>query len=389
MVLKRKAFTLIELLVVIAIIAVLISLLLPAVQSAREAARRAQCTNNLKQIGLAVHNYISSNDAVPPVMIMYSQCLGTWDCGQHHSLLARILPFLEQNAIYNSINWMVSERWGGQTGSDQSPSMNGSYISCDTWGCMNASAIANQISSFMCPSDTGIANLGYFVFTPGGDHHSQSRYNYPYNVGLNPFQGGATGGAINGPAYFPTWNKAPGAPAALVGLSAESPVTLAKFTDGTSNTAVFSEWVRGDAIGPPNSADGLGVVYSFPSGTSVTSFAGQGMQNDFQISQACQRTGHALQNWTWKGDWWISGQSSTYTHTNTPNRLSCYYNNDSIGQPWSAAVNAIAAASRHPGGVNMAFADGSVHFIKTSVSPQAYYGLATPGGGEIVSSDSY
>ena len=117
MVLKRKAFTLIELLVVIAIIAVLISLLLPAVQSAREAARRAQCTNNLKQIGLAIHNYISSNDAVPPVMIMYSPCLGSWDCGQHHSILARILPFLEQNAIYNSINWMVSERWGGITGS--------------------------------------------------------------------------------------------------------------------------------------------------------------------------------------------------------------------------------------------------------------------------------
>ena len=116
MVPKPKAFTLIELLVVIAIIAVLISFLLPAVQSAREAARRTQCTNNLKQIGLAVHNYISTNDAVPPVMIMYSQCLGSWDCGQHHSILSRILPFLEQNAIYNSINWMVSERWGGHDG---------------------------------------------------------------------------------------------------------------------------------------------------------------------------------------------------------------------------------------------------------------------------------
>jgi prepilin-type N-terminal cleavage/methylation domain-containing protein/prepilin-type processing-associated H-X9-DG protein len=397
MALKRKAFTLIELLVVIAIIAVLISLLLPAVQSAREAARRAQCTNNLKQIGLAVHNYISANEAVPPVMIMYSQCLGQWDCGQHHSALARMLPFLEQNAIYNSINWMVSERWGGQTGTDLSPSMNGSYIACDTWGLMNASAIANQISSFMCPSDTGIANLGYFIYTPGGDKHAQSRYNYPYNVGLNPFQNGPAQGKVNGPAYFPKWSDWPGVPASLGGpgsgglhvFSAETPVTISSFTDGTSNTAIFSEWVRGDALFPGSSADGLGQVYSFPDATTVKSFAGQGTQNDFQISQHCQMATHANQNWTWKGDWWISGQSSTYAHTNPPNRLSCYYNNDGIGQPASAAVTAIGASSRHPGGVNMAFADGSVHFIKSTVSPQAYYALATPQGGEVISSDAY
>jgi len=267
--------------------------------------------------------------------------------------------------------------------------MNGSYISCDTWGLMCATATANQISSFMCPSDTGIANKGYFVFVPGGPQSPMSRYNYPYNVGLNPFSTSATGGAINGPAYFPTWSKAPGAPTILTGLSAESPVTLSRFVDGTSNTAVFSEWVRGDAIPPGGSADGLGQVYSFPSGTSITSFVGQGINNDFKISQACQTTNHSLQNWTWKGDWWISGQSSTYTHTNPPNRLACYYNNDGIGQPWAAAVNAIGASARHPGGVNMAFADGSVHFIKSTVSPQAYYGLATPQGGEVISSDSY
>jgi len=254
---------------------------------------------------------------------------------------------------------------------------------------MNASATANQVSSFMCPSDTGIANKGYFIFVPGGAQSPMSRYNYPYNIGVNPFQNGATGGTVNGPAYFPTWSRAPGIPAVLANLSAESPVTIAKFVDGTSNTAVFSEWVRGDAIAPPNSNDGVAQVYSFPGSTSVTSFAGQGYNNDYQISQACQGTNHNLQNWTWKGDWWISGQSSTYSHTSTPNRLSCYYNNDGIGQPWSAAVNAIAASSRHPGGVNMAFADGSVHFIKSTVSPQTYSALSTPGGGEVVSSDAY
>src|SRR6187399_591117 len=99
-----RGFTLIELLVVIAIIAVLIALLLPAVQAAREAARRSQCVNNLKQLGLAVHNYISSNDIIPPA--------GGWNntnpnnfCWQNQSMKARILPFMEMTALYNAINF--------------------------------------------------------------------------------------------------------------------------------------------------------------------------------------------------------------------------------------------------------------------------------------------
>ena len=86
----------------------MISLLLPAVQSAREAARRAQCTNNLKQIGLAVHNYLSANNSVPPAYILYGSAPGEPNTGQSFSGLARMLPFLEQNAIYNAINFNVS-----------------------------------------------------------------------------------------------------------------------------------------------------------------------------------------------------------------------------------------------------------------------------------------
>src|SRR5271157_2526382 len=99
---RSRGFTLIELLVVIAIIAVLIALLLPAVQSAREAARRAQCINNLKQIGLAIHNYVSTNDTMPPSSIPIQQ---------NFSVRARVLPFMEQQPIYNAINFNYGARW--------------------------------------------------------------------------------------------------------------------------------------------------------------------------------------------------------------------------------------------------------------------------------------
>ena len=182
----RRGFTLIELLVVIAIIAVLIALLLPAVQAAREAAG-SQCTNNLKQMGLAIHNYISSNQAIPPTQIMWGPATATIpNTGQSQSPHARLLPYLEQNNIYNSMNWVTSERWGG--GADiGNPSPLGGNADCGVSGLINGTATANQIQSFLCPSDTGLANLTYFVFYTGGPQQLVGRHNYPYNSGLNPW----------------------------------------------------------------------------------------------------------------------------------------------------------------------------------------------------------
>jgi len=397
--LRRRGFTLIELLVVIAIIAVLIGLLLPAVQSAREAARRAQCVNNLKQIGLALHNYLSTNDSVPPLAIIYSP-VGTTNTAQAFSPLARMLPYLEQNAIYNAINFNVGPRWGGPSGTNTvNANMNGSTADSSEWGLFNASATANQITSFLCPSDTELANLTSFTFTPGGTPQLVGRYSYPMSGGINPF---STGGSGNGAAYVPTFKagvinaaglnhpELPGAaPAGVQNISAESARTIASFTDGTSNTAVFSEWVRGDGLQPKgvgwgnqDAKDGLGHLYA--GATSVTQFAGQ-INGDILHAKACDNV--IQQEYTWKGDWWI-GDLTSYSHTTTPNRKSCIYT-DVGRRPWNSVASIISASSRHPGGVNVCFGDGSVKFIKSTVNPTTWMALGTINGGEVLSADSY
>src|SRR4051794_14334272 len=213
----RRGFTLIELLVVIAIIAVLIALLLPAVQAAREAARRAQCVNNLKQLGLAIHNYVSSNDTLPPSGNAGNGVVNGMPNVQNGSLKSRILPFMEQQQAFNSINWSVSQLWngGGAPGTQ-----------------INATVIAMKINSFVCPSDQNPCN------TDGGWNGGivpgyPGMSSYGNNTGLN--------------RYYTNWNQQ--GPAYFLGDDGglNNKITIASFTDGTSNTAVMSEWVLGTA----------------------------------------------------------------------------------------------------------------------------------------------
>ena len=391
MVRVRKGFTLIELLVVIAIIGVLIALLLPAVQSAREAARRAQCVNNLKQLGLAIHNYIDSNQSVPPTMVCYAPSTVGTNAGQQWSVHSRLLPFIEGNTIYNAINWNFGERWGG--GADiVAATFPGSNANGTYWAVANASVVANQINSFLCPSDEGVGNLTGIVFYPGGPLQLIGGHSYPYNVGANPFTG-TSGASLNGPAYFPSYRQAVQAgqyqgvydTSGTGLLNAERTITLASVRDGTSNTVIFSEWVKGDGLPPESSADGLLQVYSMPG--MARTYAGQ-INNDLLQGQACQNQPLPVgKSWTWKGDWWPSGQSCTYSHTQTPNRRSCYYSD--IGQPVSALVNNLAASSQHPGGVNVMMMDGSAKFIKSTINAQTWRALGTVAGGEVISADQY
>ncbi len=367
---QRFGFTLIELLVVIAIIAVLISLLLPAVQSAREAARRAQCINNLKQLGLAVHNYISVNNVLPMQTTYPAGAIQSW--GWAYGWPLALAPNLEQGVVFNSFNFAA-----GMLGNAATASAPGGM----TVQHGNDTLIAMQLAVLICPSD-------------GSRQRPQAPWgttNYVGNMGGPGQLGYFTGTIVSGSlGWGPDTTNC-------------GPIGLEKILDGTSNTALFSERLIGlSGIAPTAvtraNKDFKRVVFDGPSVANTGQHTGP--TGALAFIQACQNLpGTTQPHATWgSGAYWLAGYPlhviiNDYLHAGAPNGPACNNPQGSFNSlSWIYFVNPQGSApptSNHPGGVNIAFADGSVKFVKDSVSLPAWWALGTRDGGETISSDSY
>jgi prepilin-type N-terminal cleavage/methylation domain-containing protein/prepilin-type processing-associated H-X9-DG protein len=354
---RRRGFTLIELLVVIAIIAVLIGLLLPAVQSAREAARRAQCVNNLKQIGLAMHNYNSAVNSLPwgdgPWWIEWSA----------HSLL---LPYIEQGPIYNAVNFGNWHHIDGSSGYLNHP--------------VNTTALYKVISGFICPSDQDRLS------DPNGHN------NYMANSGSAPncdYGGNAWAPSYSEPASGPfIWSDAGVDSLGFGGTK----VTVAGITDGLSNTAAFSERVKaiGSNFTPTSAPFDTGIptasLATPPAVDNKLEGGPQAYYNICKITPPVPGPGNQDQANTGNDDnisgaMWASGQPALtrYIHVMPPNTWSCR----------SGLQIAHNASSHHPGLVNVLFCDGSVKAIKSTISVTTWWALGSRAGGEVISADQY
>jgi prepilin-type N-terminal cleavage/methylation domain-containing protein/prepilin-type processing-associated H-X9-DG protein len=391
---RRAAFTLIELLVVIAIIAVLIALLLPAVQSAREAARRAQCVNNLKQMGLGCMNFESTNTKFPNDKSWTTTCDtspdsqldhgctvgGVTNSGLSHQATWQtlILPYMEQSVIYNQINLTVSfmnamnvpAYTGNGSGNQPEQGLNSVY--------------STSLSVFLCPSSPVSVPFNYFNANWTGNGNGSG----PEVQGVNETWGrtdyvavaGIHNGILNLLGFSQTYinqvgdgtessvihdlyttppNAPSGTPASNIGAS-----TFASITDGSSNTAMIWEdmgrpvgYNRAKQIFLANTNYGYNFNNVPVDGQNVIVSGGGGAWAD------CNSDTH------------IGGASANgYRYTGT-----CIMNCTSDNEVFSF----------HPGGVNATFADGSVHFVKDTINPTVFFALITRAAGEIISADQY
>jgi len=373
----ERGFTLIELLVVIAIIAVLIALLLPAVQSAREAARRMQCTNNMKQLALACMNYESANGTFPAHSMTYppgaaAQLPMSW--------IPPLLQFTEQTAMFNAINFMVE--------------MAGTAVG----GWSNTTASTTTLSFLTCPSESQTQKIRLWGTGSNGQTAYYGTTNYMGNYG-GPGVIQLTSGTI-----VPTNAiMCPPSGSCLYPGGSYGPVKIASITDGTSNTALISERLIGWTDSNFTRASQQAKRGSFRSPGGAVA-AGSGQVGALSFVQACNNIPGSTPTrfGPGAGQMWIATFPvylviNSYNHFGTPNQMNCTNPGEPSGidsnSTWAgyyvAPLGSAPPNSNHPGGVNVAFADGSVHFIKDSISPQTWWALGSRAGGEVISSDSY
>jgi prepilin-type N-terminal cleavage/methylation domain-containing protein len=343
----NKAFTLIELLVVIAIISVLIALLLPAVQSAREAARRAKCINNLKQLGLALHNYEGITGVLPITLSLRGQgvaSLGAWtnSIGPH----PRLMPFTEQGTIFNAVNFHV-----------------------EMYSPPNLTATATRVSLLVCPSESQQT----FTHEVGG---LMSVSNYGYCMGDWFVWAGPASSGRNRVTFGPNQSR-----------------QLSEFSDGLSQTL----WMAECKAYQPYYRD-CTLLANIQNSENIPS------PNEDPYAVAPEyRNGRCAFRSEGHTEWVESGVHHIgFTTAWPPNKIiqggpaNQYADLDLTSKREKTGISdnlprfaAITARSHHAGGVNALMGDGSVHFFKSTVSGQIWRALGSVAGGEVVSADGY
>jgi prepilin-type N-terminal cleavage/methylation domain-containing protein/prepilin-type processing-associated H-X9-DG protein len=348
---RRRAFTLIELLVVIAIIAVLIALLLPAVQAAREAARRIQCVNNLKQIGLALHNYISATNVLPPGRVN-SHIAGQGNCWGAY---AEILPQLDQQALFSSFNFNIAPD------SDPTASLSAA----------NVTGFSTFLTVLLCPSDSAPV----LVSVSNGNY---ATHNYPMNTG-------STYSVVQNPAP-PLTDRPNGV------LFENSAISPAAITDGMSGTVAIAETIR--SIPGATYANNPLDVFLITGNNSTT---GPPITSDADyVSMCLSLPATTTQFQDTRGVRWHYGAPghSLYNHRRVPNDkqpdcrggLPHSIRSDPL---WNWLSLNVTSRSVHPGGVNALLCDGHVQFVKNTINLVVWQSLGSRNGGEVVSSDSF